>query len=692
MTLTIEPDGASLVVSDGIEQRQCVFRMPTAAPVTPADDEEFYFPVDAAVRVDGPAVTLGNYVATFVRDEAGDIVAAVDDVDEVDLPPGVYSIELDHAIKLYVRVRGRVHIETTGMTTTVETDGDLLVGARSRHNNPAGTITTTREPRHLMRAVSALSSSLKTTSVERSYPTLRGHPPEIELGDELHVPAALTPPETGVRIEVPPYLRFVYPAASLAFYLGADLVPGATPRIVGEGGFEHSLDGAAGFERTVEEVLKQVVLFDCVARTEGFYRLNLTERHEVESVVDLDWATLYDRTLTEQLRTYLSVPFDSVEKFVPEWKTTTYLAPTPENVELLPFLVDDLAVVRLPMGETTSPSEVETSSLLAFTRSEAAFTRSVSSGAVSTRSSSAGQTTAATSLVQPAETDSFEIIWAADDVPVGATKASVEGYRNSLDHSPSEEIGVTVVVNDAEMAEEGAVASDVYGDDTGFPFDLRVYENLSTDRLRAVLETDRDFFHYVGHIEADGFECADGRLDARELESVGVDSFFLNACASYEQGMALLESGAVGGVVTISEVLNSGATRVGKSMVRLLNHGFPLRAALDVAKGESFVGGQYVVVGDGDVDVVQRESLGATVVQLSKREDEYGVTFRTYPTSDLTVGGFTRTAADPQSYSLAPGSIGEFVLSDEELVELLEKVNDPVRYDGQLSWSYELEF
>ena len=36
-------------------------------------------------------------------------------------------------------------------------------------------------------ALSTLSSALKTTSVERSYPTLRGHPPALELGDALDV-------------------------------------------------------------------------------------------------------------------------------------------------------------------------------------------------------------------------------------------------------------------------------------------------------------------------------------------------------------------------------------------------------------------------------------------------------------------------------------------------------------------------
>jgi hypothetical protein len=34
-----------------------------------------------------------------------------------------------------------------------------------------------------------------------------------------------------------------------------------------------------------------------------------------------------------------------------------------------------------------------------------------------------------------------------------------------------------------------------------------------------------DFLHYIGHIDADGFECRDGRLDVRTLDRVGVDAF-----------------------------------------------------------------------------------------------------------------------------------------------------------------------
>lgn len=694
MSIDIAPRGTSLHVTDSIEQRQCVLRTPTPVTAESVDGETFYFPVDAAASLDVGSVTLGNYVPTFIRDSVGDIVAEVDRFDARSLDSGAYLIELDQPVKLYLRVRGSLEIETTGMTTTVETDGGLWVGARSRHNHPAGTITTTGEPEELMQVVSALSSSLKTTSPERSYPTLRGHPPEIELGDELEIPDGMEPADAGVHIEVPAQRQFIYPVASLAFYLGAELVRGSNPRIVGTDGFSYRLDGPEGFEHRVGQTLKQLLLFDCVARTEGFYQLTLAEREQVDKLVDLDWAALYDGSLTEQLRAYLSVPYQRIADCVPEWKTAGYIAPTPENAELLPFLVDDLATIRMPAGKTVSASEAQSTAMFDFARG-GIDTENPRLGELTRSTESARGPTAEepmTTLVEPESTNAFETVWADDGMPVGATKASIDGYRNRLNHTPSEEIGVTVVVNDEGMADEGAVAEDIYGDDSEFPFDLRVYRNLTTDRLQAVLETEREFLHYVGHIEADGFECSDGRLDVREIEFVGIDAFFLNGCASYDQGMALLERGAVGGVVTVTEVINSGATRVGKAMVKLINHGFPLRAALSVASEQSFVGGQYSVVGDGDVDVVQRKNLGASVVDVEETTDGFAVVPTVFPTSDLSVGGYSGSVFGPSGrYQLSPGQLASTTYETRsELLEVLDETTDVVRYDGQIYRSGEL--
>ncbi|MFC7166878.1 hypothetical protein [Halospeciosus flavus] len=253
----------------------------------------------------------------------------------------------------------------------------VVLGARSRHDHPAGTISTTDDPEDMMSAVSMLGSALKSTNPERSYPTLRGHPPLIERGDSLSIPNTLSTPETGVRIELPPEYRYIYPATPLAYYLGAVLVPSDEPRLITGTGLVHPLDsGERAYEDEIERLLKQVFFLDCITRTEGLYKTDLHERAAVEDSLGWDPATIYEQSLAEQLDAYLSVPFEAIEPHIPTWKLESRIDPTPSSIEALPFLVNDLAVVRTPDIQSTSHSESLQAVANDFLRDET-FTRSM---------------------------------------------------------------------------------------------------------------------------------------------------------------------------------------------------------------------------------------------------------------------------------------------------------------------------
>ncbi len=177
------------------------------------------------------------------------MLASVEGIDSEELPKGNYSIEHCTPIKLYVQVESELSVTASFDHIALEfgSETEVFIGGRSSHRGPAGTVTTTTNPADVMAAISAFGSALKTISPERSFPTLRGHPPTIELGEELHVPEELRPTETGIQIEVPPEYEYVFPAAPLAYYLGAKLVPGTAPRIIANG-FEHPLRTAREFE------------------------------------------------------------------------------------------------------------------------------------------------------------------------------------------------------------------------------------------------------------------------------------------------------------------------------------------------------------------------------------------------------------------------------------------------------------
>ncbi len=296
-------------------------------------------------------------------------------------------------------------------------------------------------------------------------------------------------------------------------------------------------------------------------------------------------------------------------------------------------------------------------------------------------------------LVESETTDSLEQVWVGEDAPVGASKATTTAFRNRLERTPTEgNIDIAVVCNDQQMDEERSLADEVYGSREELPFDVTVHNELTVAELRSVLESETQFLHYIGHINENGFECVDGMLDAKRIDSVGVESFFLNACQSYEQGMSLIDAGAISGVVTLNDVINSGAVRVGMAMVQLLNRGFPLWAALDIARDRSIIGGQYIVVGDGTINVVQTESIVALTYTIESTDDAFELRPVTYHSNNGGMGGFVTPQLSGQKTSyLASGTLPSFTLTKEELEVLFLLENVPVHFDGQFTWSYSID-
>jgi hypothetical protein len=685
MTVTIDPllDDTGLLIEDRIEQRQC--RVLTPEPVIPgkANKENFLYPLDKAVRIESSELTLSQQPTAYFRDNDGDLVDHVEHFTERELPGGEYILEVPGPVKLYFRFDGpvSVSVDAVQMTITFQESQDVLVGVRSYHEKPAATITTTSKPTDVMRSISYLSSALKTMSPERSYPTLRGHPPELKVGDELQIPERLDRPDSEVRIEVPEELVPAMVVAPLGYYLGAEVVQGNSARIVVDSGFEHPLEGPFELEDEVEQVLKKVFFMDCLVRTDGSYGIPLQEREILEPKLDFNIPELYNAPTSEQLKAYLSVPFETISDYIPQWKLTAHVTPSDESIEILPFLVNDLAVIRTPASTTANVAGEEVAAINEFVRGRPG---------ISHRSSDRAGHESIPSFVEPERTDSLEQAWVGDDVPVGASKAMVEAFRNRLDRDENTgDIDIVVVCNDSEMLDEHNTASEVYGSRDELPFDVRLYDDLTTDRLNFVLESDIDYFHYIGHIDKGGFECTDGMLDASELDVVGIDTFFLNACQSYHQGVELIRKGAIGGVVTLDEVINSGAVRVGKTMTRLLNHGFPIRGALNIARDRSIVGSQYIVVGDGNADVAQGTSLAPNLIRITrKNEGTFEVDHRTFYSSFMNLGSFVRPEIRGNDNHYLTGSTQtKFSVDQDELEEFLRLEIVPVETDSGFSWS-----
>lgn len=682
MTVVFEATDGGVEVVDRIENVTFRVATPERSRLREAAPERFRGPVDAAVSLEAASLRFPARLSAFARDpETGETLFDYPAGRGGAVDAGSYELELSSApVKLYARVwDSPVEVTFSERGTTLSFGGETRValGARSRHEHPAATVTTTADPEDVMAAVSTLGSALKTTSPERSFPTLRGYPPLVKLGDGLDV-SGVDRPDVDARLLVPRSLGAVYSVAPLAYYLGAAVAPadGGAARLVA-GGVDHELAPASAGPRAVAReanaILRHAFALDCLVRTEGLYRVPLAERRAVEAAMaaDLDWRSLYDLPLGPRVAAYLDVP-RSVTEDVLRWFLDADVAADPEHVELLPHLVYRLATVRSPLPDaatrsatSTPPPELEE------------FLRSGPGGAPPVERDG---------LADPVDTDAMAHAWVGQRFPLRSAHPTVGAYDRALARAEPDEtrISIQVVCNDPEMREE---TGDLYGFRELLSFSIDVHHDLTRAETRAALRSDSDFLHFVGHVGEDGIQCADGYLDLESFDDAGVEAFVLNGCASYRQGMELVRAGAIGGVVTTGSVGNSFATAAGRSLAGLLDGGFNLYGAVDVVRDHVGIGARYAIVGSGDVTLSQRGGVPTLVTFHGRDGDEYGVEPVMYPTDRMGFGSFGyHTFADDRP-RLASGSYGTFTVDRERVASFLEREREPLVLGGELRWT-----
>ncbi|MFC7216233.1 hypothetical protein ACFQO4_19405 [Saliphagus sp. GCM10025334] len=672
-----EKSGISVI--DHIEGRRFSLSIQPAVTLEMGSENRFRAPIDDAVSCQVEELELPYVVAVLVRDASGEMVAECHDFAWEELPDAEYEIEIAAPIKLYLRVSGQVTIRSSSDTMYLSfgevTSVDLA--ARSYHDQPAATVTTTAAPEDLMAAISTFGSALKTTSPERSFPSLRGHPPAIELGESLSIPEAVAPPETGLQIEVPPTRSAVYSVATLAHYLGARVVPGETARLLADDTTVRSLEGPDGLQGAVTETLQQMFLLDCVVRTVGRYPLDLHERRELTERVDIPLRDLYDAPISERVTRYLDIPSESVLDLVPTWYLSTHLSPAPASTEFLPYAANALSTISVEQREPIDPHPISPPGYEEFVRSTISPTDTANSSPE-------------LSYVRVSATDTLERAWFGEGRSVNANDLHLGGVRNRFDsQATGDPINIGVVCNDDQMGAEVG-DGDLYGDREELPFTVTVHRSLARDDLRALLATDLDFLHYIGHVEHGGFVCRDGVLNASDLATVGVDTFFLNGCRSYNQGLALIEGGSIGGIVTHGAVDNTNATAIGQLVAGLLNAGYSLRSALTVVGHRYTVEGRYTVIGDGGVQVAQSENGTPNLLRVVRPPDDEGYELRiaTYPTLGPAMGAcYTPYVPSVDQHFLVGGELPPIRLSLPEIVNLLSLERVPAIVDDEFHWS-----
>ena len=656
----------------------------TDGPVSLSDASTgaFDVPVDTAVEVDATELHLPSiYDPSFRRD--GEVVYHGDQYGaNPRLPAGTYEVDFSPpSVKLYVRVEDAaprcVYTDDHAYLDVGETTR-VIVGVRSHHETPAGTVTVTDDPRDLMAGVSTFGSALKTLSPDRSWPTLRGHPPAIERGSVLDVPEAVTPPETDVRVEVPPAYGPIFTVAPLAFYLGASVEPGEQPRLVA-GDAVREFDATA-LAADVQDVLEHVFTLDCVVREAGVYPFRTATGEELDDRVTLDYEAHFELPLAERTAAYLDVPRAATAGLL-DWHYTAHVAPDAQYAPALPYLVDELAVVHSPPGDVRTLDQTPSPDSLGSASGPLARSAPASSSSTC-------------SVVAPAAADTPGQTWIADGYAVRAANPTVGSFRRAFQW-PDDDGGpldVHVVYNDARLEASEQPAYDIH---SYRETSVTTSQNLTTSQLRSVLQSDVDFLHFVGHVTDAGMVCPDGALDVRTLVNTGVSAFLLNGCRSYEQGRALLTAGAVGGIVTVDDVADATAGRVGETVGALLAAGSPLYAILDGLKRVGISPGRYSILGDGTFAVRRSQSGSANLLVVNTDAadadaDAIPITTYHYPKGENGMGSvasYRHATAAPVVHSTSPR---QMTIPRENLDEFLADSGIPVVLDGDLRFTDDL--
>ncbi len=625
------------------------------------------------------------------------------------LPPCEYVVDVDTEIKSYLRFSGAVTIERTPdyeeVVVSFPTRTRVVLGLRCRHEFPTGTITVPNRPSAVADAITHMAASHKTHGPDRSYPTLRGHPALIEHGDALEIDDCLRSgaPDHGIELVVPPDYAALFVTAPLAYYLQATVrttddraVPAGSdpdrPRLrLVDHATDIALSAMPELERDVGRLLRKTFFLDCLVRNAGPYGTTLAEYSLLEAL-ELDADTLYDASPQDRLATYLDVPFAAIEHRLPEWHLSTYVAPEYESIETLPFLLDRLSMIYTPRISELEGRELVERSLEDFYRGPGPGRGWTERVRCPVKARSATGQVASVDIVKPDLRSGRIHGWLADGVPIDVFKSAPEAYHNRLaflEHE-SDATSICVVLNDPEMADEHDRVAEIYRQRSEeLTIDLSVEASLETAALARVFETDYDFVHYIGHCETGGLCCPDGTLAASSLERCNVQTFFLNACGSFHEGLSLIEKGSVAGAVTFTKVLNDHAIKVGSTFAKLLVHGFSIERAMDLARRRIMMGKDYAVVGDGTHSLTQGDQP-PTTARLEELEDDgcktkYLFCLDCYSTR--AAGSYYFPHTETNEYAYLCGNDSTFTLTEPELVTMLKETDAAVIYDGDIYWS-----
>ncbi|WP_313695786.1 hypothetical protein [Halorarum halobium] len=626
------------------------------------------------------SLTFPPYSATVRSLGDGDGLAVTSRSGSVEVPDGRHVLRIGGAIRAELRFDGPAtlsRVDYKHLVVTFERETPVTLGFHSSVATDAETVTVPRTVSGVATALSVLPTGYRTTTPDRTFPSMRGRGPDVAFGEAVSIPRSVRDrrESSDLELRLPAELSSLVTAAPLASYLGADVTvaDGATPALLTPER-RHEFPRLPLFQTAAADLLRRVFFCDCLVRSAGPHGRELDEETHLDAL-GIDAEATYELPLPARVDRFLSAPFEEVSGRLPEWHLSMYVEPRFEHVPTLSHLLRDLPFVFLPDAEELAENEWLDRSLSSFYRGAA--------GDV-----------AAVDLVGPNLGPGRTHGWLADGVPIDVFKTLPEAYGNRaafLD-AAGEPISIVAVLNDSAMREEYDDAADHYEERaTELNIDIEVREHLTVAELARTFEERHDLVHYIGHCETDGLRCADGHFSAESLAESNAQTFFLNACGSYEEGEQLVRKGSVAGGVTFDEVLDGQAATVGTTFARLMTLGYSIERALDAARRRIMTGKDYAVVGDGTHVLTQTDTLVPPDTEIAGEpgDEEFTVT---YCVDGPRLPGATHHChlRDDEGCSLLR-TTEEYEVTAAELREFLSYSENPIVHDGDLRWREEIE-
>jgi hypothetical protein len=641
-----------------------------------SDPEPFDEPIDAAVtgRVSEIGYELRNMVAISRLDGRSSdedevrastamdrIVTAADD-DRITLPEGRYRFRFDTSLFVRLRLDGTATVSNRPgqqLTISFPRPTPVTFGFKSPVDYPRHEITLEPTVDGVATGLSHLSASIETTMADRVHRNYRGYPPLLTFGDETDVPdpVAESTPETGIELLVPDRLAALFPAAPLAYYLGARLLPAdvSAPILRAPSvDLRREFESPAAFETAAPKLLRRTFFLDLMASWNDPDSPTTREFDRLEAAgIDLEHCA--NEPLAERLATYLSFPSDPIDDVLPTWPYVMTVEPSLSNVASLPHLLYDMAAVVLPPEDAAG----------------------------SQRSPSADRPFAQTPIDELTRRRTIRgVLGDVSDAP--GFSAVQRAYENRIAHLEQRQTDRDVIVVFAGTADvdRDAVAERYTQRVDSLSPTVNRLDDPTRSELAAAFDRGTDFLHYVGDCEGGGLACADGTLEPAELPENDVQLFQLDAPASRAAGMELIEAGSIAGVArTGPDPIVSVSTTVGK----LILAGQCLGAAYACASAADGDDRSLAVVGDGTHRLVAKWDPSSIQAVTTAADGTLEVTVVPFPVDPVGAHWQPEWATDKR---LTPAPI-TFTVQPDELGEYIAASHRPIYYDGRFYWADE---